>query len=78
MSIRHVHRSAILVGALLICVTGQLAAAEAPVPADVTGALEWRQLGPFRGGWATMATGVPSQTRHVLYRHRRRRRVEDR
>lgn len=25
------------------------------------GDLHWRQLGPFRGGWATMAVGVPSQ-----------------
>jgi photosystem II stability/assembly factor-like uncharacterized protein len=61
MSIRHVLRSAILVGVLLICATSQLAAAEAPVPASVTGALEWRQLGPFRGGWATMAAGVSSK-----------------
>jgi photosystem II stability/assembly factor-like uncharacterized protein len=26
---------------------------------DVTSALQWRQLGPFRGGWSTMAVGVP-------------------
>jgi photosystem II stability/assembly factor-like uncharacterized protein len=28
--------------------------------APVTGALDWRELGPFRGGWATMVVGVPS------------------
>ena len=61
MSIRRALRPAILVGALLIGVASPLIAAEAPVSAGVTGALEWRQLGPFRGGWATMAVGVPSK-----------------
>jgi photosystem II stability/assembly factor-like uncharacterized protein len=61
MSIRHAFRPAILVGALLLCASSQLAATETPVPAGVTGALEWRQLGPFRGGWATMAAGVSSR-----------------
>lgn len=61
MSIRHALRPVMFAGALLICASSQLAAAEAQVPAGVTGALEWRQLGPFRGGWATMATGVPSK-----------------
>jgi photosystem II stability/assembly factor-like uncharacterized protein len=61
MSLRHTLRFTVLVGALLVCASSQLAAAEVPVPASVTGALEWRQLGPFRGGWATMATGVSSK-----------------
>ncbi|MEO8780092.1 MAG: hypothetical protein ABI389_15680 [Rhodanobacter sp.] len=61
MLLRHALRPAILGGALLLSATSQLAAAQAPVPAGVASALEWRQLGPFRGGWATMAVGVPSK-----------------
>lgn len=61
MSIRHALRSAILISALALSVTSQPGAAETPIPASVTGALEWRQLGPFRGGWATMAAGVSSR-----------------
>ena len=30
-----------------------------PVPASLYGGLSWRLVGPFRGGWATMAVGVP-------------------
>ncbi len=33
----------------------------APVATQVARALSWRQIGPFRGGWATMVTGVPTQ-----------------
>ena len=29
--------------------------------ADVTGALQWRQIGPFRGGWSTIALGIAEQ-----------------
>jgi photosystem II stability/assembly factor-like uncharacterized protein len=29
--------------------------------ADVTSGLSWRLVGPFRAGWATMVTGVPTQ-----------------
>ncbi|MCU1280813.1 MAG: hypothetical protein JWM53_4359, partial [bacterium] len=32
-----------------------------PPPPDVTGALTWRLVGPFRGGWATVAAGIPDQ-----------------
>jgi photosystem II stability/assembly factor-like uncharacterized protein len=45
-----------------------LLAGATPLHADVlpnasgaTGALEWRQVGPFRGGWATIAAGDPSK-----------------
>lgn len=61
MPLRHAFRSIALISALLLSATSQLCAAETPIPASVTGALEWRQLGPFRGGWATMAAGVPTQ-----------------
>jgi photosystem II stability/assembly factor-like uncharacterized protein len=61
MLIGHVLRSVALISALVLSAATQLHAAEAPIPASVADALEWRQLGPFRGGWATMAEGVPSQ-----------------
>ncbi len=31
------------------------------IPESAYGQLQWRLLGPFRGGWATMAVGVPTQ-----------------
>lgn len=41
------------------------AASPAHAQNDVSGAvahgLEWRELGPFRGGWSTMAVGVPTK-----------------
>ncbi len=49
---------------ILFCIVSLLAVsvqASMPPPGSVSGALEWRLLGPFRGGWATMATGVPGQ-----------------
>jgi photosystem II stability/assembly factor-like uncharacterized protein len=35
--------------------------------ADLYSELHWRQLGPFRGGWATMVEGVPSQPNTFYY-----------
>ena len=32
---------------------------EGPVPLSAYSELKWRLVGPFRGGWATMAAGVP-------------------
>ena len=39
--------------------------ADAP-PVPFYSALQWRPVGPFRGGWSTMAVGVPSQP-NVFY-----------
>ena len=61
MSIRHVLRPVVVIAGLLLACAHPTRAAEPTIPASVSGALEWRQLGPFRGGWATMATGVPSR-----------------
>jgi len=36
-------------------------AAQSDIASDVANGLAWRQLGPFRGGWATMVAGVPNQ-----------------
>jgi photosystem II stability/assembly factor-like uncharacterized protein len=40
--------------------SAQMALAAAPDPSLYDG-LHWRQLGPFRGGWATVVEGVPSK-----------------
>ena len=34
-------------------------AAAGPLPQSALAALRWRLVGPFRGGWATMAAGAP-------------------
>ena len=50
----------------------------APQPcrlAPLYGDLHWRQLGPFRGGWATMVGGVAERAGHLLLRRRGRRPV---
>ncbi len=41
------------------------ASADAPSPSLYAG-MQWRLVGPFRGGWSTMAVGVPSQP-NVFY-----------
>src|SRR4029077_20831952 len=33
----------------------------ATVPAAAAGAIPWRFAGPWRGGWATVAAGVPNE-----------------
>ncbi len=38
-----------------------MAAPAAALPAQLMPQLHWRLLGPFRGGWATMGVGVPTQ-----------------
>jgi len=45
--------------ALLIAASGSVCAA--PAADDVAAGLHWRLVGPFRGGFAPMAVGVPSQ-----------------
>ncbi len=42
---------------------GRTGSAHAPgsIPAAAYSQLQWRLVGPFRGGWATMAAGVPGQ-----------------
>ena len=54
-------RSLLALAGLLCLATPPGHAVDAPPPGDLGGALQWRLLGPFRGGWATMAEGVPSQ-----------------
>src|SRR5690348_10964521 len=47
--------------ALCICafVAPTLFAAQNATPFE--GDMQWRQIGPFRGGWGTMAQGIPDQ-----------------
>jgi photosystem II stability/assembly factor-like uncharacterized protein len=40
---------------------GLVRAQAPPLPESAYAQLQWRLLGPFRGGWATMAIGVPTQ-----------------
>jgi photosystem II stability/assembly factor-like uncharacterized protein len=62
MSVRHAfHATVILGGLLLLGAAPMLRAAEPPQPGSVSDTLEWRLVGPFRGGWATMAAGVPDR-----------------
>jgi photosystem II stability/assembly factor-like uncharacterized protein len=62
MSVRHAFHFTVVLGSLLLLgAAPMLHAAESPPPGSVSGALEWRLVGPFRGGWATMAAGVPDR-----------------
>jgi photosystem II stability/assembly factor-like uncharacterized protein len=45
-------------GALAVLVSAATSAGAAP---NAAAGLSWRLVGPFRGGWATMVEGVPSQ-----------------
>jgi photosystem II stability/assembly factor-like uncharacterized protein len=52
----------VLVAAAWLLLFGLRAQAAAPPPSgSANGALEWRLVGPFRGGWATSAAGVPTR-----------------
>ena len=52
---------AALVGAAFIASVQMPGMAQSAVLADAAKDLEWRLIGPFRGGWATVVTGVPSK-----------------
>ncbi|MBU6297644.1 MAG: hypothetical protein KGJ79_04410 [Alphaproteobacteria bacterium] len=55
-------------GAMVLVLAAPLAAAQTSSadPALYAG-LHWRQLGPFRGGWATTAEGVPSKPNEFYF-----------
>ncbi|MDE2140707.1 MAG: hypothetical protein KGJ17_09440, partial [Gammaproteobacteria bacterium] len=48
----------------MLCLSASAYAATALAP--LYSQLHWRELGPFRGGWSTMAAGVPSEL-NVFY-----------
>ncbi len=55
---RRLHAISIAATILAVC-AAPAPAATAAVPAAAYSALHWRLVGPLRGGWATVATGVP-------------------
>ena len=54
------HLKLALVGALLASSVAVSVNAQAVDPVQLNG-LEWRLVGPFRGGWGTMAAGIAEQ-----------------
>ncbi len=54
------HLKLCLVGALLASSVAADLCAQSVDPAQLNG-LEWRLVGPFRGGWGTMAAGIAEQ-----------------
>ena len=63
----HVRYSVIsrwLVAGMFTLLTGSALAAESQVPLYTQ--LHWREVGPFRGGWSTMAVGIPNRP-NVFY-----------
>jgi len=60
---RHALCPVIVMAGLLLAGANQVRAANATggPGSSVLDSLEWRQVGPFRGGWATQATGVSTQ-----------------
>ena len=44
-----------------LALLASLAASAQPIDPSLYGDLRWRLVGPFRGGWATCAEGVPDQ-----------------
>ncbi|HTR97244.1 MAG TPA: hypothetical protein VMH61_05030 [Candidatus Acidoferrales bacterium] len=52
-------RFAVVVGLLAAARVGAAAVDAAPVPPAMFAGLHWRQLGPYRAGWATSVAGVP-------------------
>ena len=55
------HRAALLLILLASVLPLAAAAAANALPATLMPQLHWRLLGPFRGGWATMGVGIPTQ-----------------
>ncbi len=51
--------SAVLLGGLSLLPFAAAAAPDQPADASLYSDMRWRLVGPFRGGWATCAAGVP-------------------
>ena len=60
--------------ALSLLISASLAA---QVPSSLFDGLRWRMIGPFRGGRAITASGVPGDPTTFLFRRRGRRSLED-
>jgi photosystem II stability/assembly factor-like uncharacterized protein len=46
---------------IILCLSVSFASFAAELPTGWSGALQWRQIGPFRAGWSTLAVGIPDQ-----------------
>ncbi|MGH9440649.1 MAG: VPS10 domain-containing protein, partial [Thermoanaerobaculia bacterium] len=49
------------IATVCLCVGGALAAFAQPIRPESYSDLRWRNIGPFRAGWATCAEGIPDQ-----------------
>ena len=47
-------------GAAALLLASTVALAQT-ISSDISSAMQWRQVGPFRAGWSTVAKGVPNQ-----------------
>ena len=60
---RRFHLGCVLCVLFMLCALGRPAVGannnDAAIPVSAYGDLHWRLAGPFRGGWATVAAGVP-------------------
>src|SRR5689334_5775969 len=59
-------RSLLTAFAVLAVATVVASAAQTDIPDSMLDGLQWRLVGPFRGGWGTMAAGIPDQP-NVFY-----------
>ncbi|MEO6968605.1 MAG: hypothetical protein ABI132_09195 [Rhodanobacteraceae bacterium] len=58
MSVRRLRFALVILGAVI---AAPLLAAPSASDGKFADSLQWRLLGPFRGGWGTMAQGIPDQ-----------------
>src|SRR5690242_15729554 len=56
---KHLSRAAWLIAVTVLASTPSVFAS--PVDTSSYSDLRWRQIGPFRGGWSTVVTGVPTK-----------------
>jgi len=63
--------------AAILSIVFALPLAARQYPAELLSGLQWRDVGPMRGGRTYAVSGNGVATRHVLHGLRRRRRVED-
>ena len=61
MSPRSLRRLLTAFAAAVAVATVAASAAQTDIPDSMLSGLQWRLVGPFRGGWGTMAAGIPDQ-----------------
>ena len=68
----------VLLGFLGVAIFAQQTSSTGQYPASLLAGLQWRDVGPMRGGTHVRRRGPRRPARHFLFRLGRRRRVEDR